>query len=110
MDAESLNKQYRTIFLALLLVSASACAHFALPADVRSFVEARDVCDHLRGEIPDPDPENMEGLDLAIDEANQACAGTDIALKGLKIRYKANAGIIRVLARYEDRIEASAGH
>lgn len=102
-----MNKRNRIFLLLLLLGSTSACAHFTLPTDVQSFVEARGACDHLRGEIPDSDPENMEGLDLAIDEANQACAGTDEALNGLKSRYKANAEIMRILAQYEDRIEAN---
>lgn len=95
-----------TVVMLLAFGSLVACSHNGAPRDVRSFVEKRELCDHLRGEVPDPDPGNPEGMERFINEINQACGGTDAALRRLKNRYAANQTILQLLSRYEDRIEA----
>lgn len=102
-----MNSVSHQISLTFLLCLVAGCVHTSASDAVRGFVQTRELCDHLRGEIPDPDSENPEGLELAIDEANEACAGTDAALDTLKARYEADVEIMRLLSRYEERIEAN---
>lgn len=93
-------------FISLMMTGLllSACATPPAPGDVEAFVARRDVCDHLRGEIPDP--EEVERMRETLREIDEYCTGTDAELAALKERYRGDADVMRKLDRYEPRIEA----
>ncbi|MDB6141996.1 MAG: hypothetical protein JWP80_1040 [Pseudomonas sp.] len=99
-----MRRQYPAIALLWLALTQTACAQTAVPADLIAFVDKRDACDHLRGELPDP--EEQEQLEAVINDVNQQCKGTDAALQKLKKKYAENASVLQVLNRYEMNIEA----
>lgn len=76
-----------------------------LPKKVSDFIQHRENCDHLRGEIPDT--EDQEQMQKVIKSINQACKGTDFQLKALKSNYKSNPTIIKILNDFEENIEAN---
>ena len=81
------------------------CACAAAPAepDLPAFLERRAMCDHFRGEFPDPpDPERMREVEQQIDAF---CTGTDAQLALLKARYRDDPGVTKQLAAFEPRIE-----
>lgn len=78
------------------------------PADVRAFLDDRDLCDHFRGE---PWPESDSETDRArrrqlIHGMKTTCAGTDHRLTELRIRYREVAAIQQLLSQFEGDIEA----
>lgn len=87
--------------LAALIVSACATPH--TPKDIEDFVVRRDMCDHFRGEIPDPD--QVEQMRETLRQIDRFCTGTDAALAALKERYRDNPEAIRKLNSYEAHIE-----
>ena len=95
-------------FLALTATTLLSCASIQQrPMDVERFVERRDVCDHLRGEIPDqPSPERTKEI---VDGISKYCTGTDMQLETLKNRYANNQSIMSILNSYEADIEARSG-
>ena len=96
---------YATIFSALFLLS---CAVGHTQADVDRFVDRRDRCDHMAGEIPDPpNPERMKEV---IDGIDKYCTGTDTELAALKVRYANNPVIMDKLNQYEPHVERKNGH
>ena len=110
------------LFFGVLAISSSAAATCAnssactntkakTPRDVSKFINRRDVCDVLRGEIPDPDPndpERAKDIRQTEQEINRACKGTDADLASLKRRYSKNPVIMKKLNSYEEHIEAKA--
>jgi hypothetical protein len=97
----------RKILLMLVTCFAlHASATEKLPADVKAFIDEREGCDHMRGEIPDPsDKGRMKEVN---DEINKLCKGTDLRLAGLKRKYAANKAVMWHLNQYEAQIEASS--
>ncbi|NZA27213.1 hypothetical protein H0E84_12555 [Luteimonas sp. SJ-92] len=98
----------RTISI-LLLLAAGACsappvASPASPEDVQSFMAERDLCDHFRGEIPDP--EDSQRMDEVISAIDRHCTGTDARLDALRAKYADRAEILSRLAPYESGVEA----
>jgi len=79
----------------------------ALPPDVKSFVDRRDGCDHFRGEPWDggDDPVIKERREFIFQNLKDLCTGTDKQLEELRAKYRNNPVIIKLLGRYEDRIE-----
>jgi hypothetical protein len=74
-----------------------------LPSDVVKYIDKRDLCDHFRGEIPDPsDKTRMEQVNKAID---QYCSGTDAKLASLKAKYKDSKTVQDALSEYDPHIE-----
>ncbi len=72
-----------------------------LPADIRAFIARRDRCDHFRGEDSDDPARRQEiGRNLEL-----YCAGTDAALARLKARYRRNGRVVRLLSRYDPKVE-----
>lgn len=67
------------------------------------FLSDREVCDHLRGEIPDPS--DKERLKEVIDGINQYCAGTDARLKALKAQFSDDSAAMATLNAFPERIE-----
>jgi len=104
MGAQSLSRLCVALPLLLLALAQSARSQPAPPADITAFIEQRDVCDHLRGELPDP--EEQEQLDEAVRDINQQCKGTDAVLAALKKKYADAPATLNVLNRYEIDIEA----
>ncbi|WP_224790246.1 hypothetical protein [Pseudomonas fluorescens] len=76
------------------------------PTDVSSYIQRRDNCDSLRGDIPEPDPADPGNLDRVISDINKNCKGTDQQLKQLKEKYSGNKSVETLLSTYEENIEA----
>ena len=81
--------------------SAAADQTDEWPADVATFIEQRDLCDHFRGEEP-YDEERRKFLEKNIVEL---CTGTDSKLANLKEKFRGNSAIIERLSLYEEDIE-----
>lgn len=75
----------------------------AIPAEVTVFIENRDTCDHLRGEIPDRD-QTSRAREVA-DGLRKYCTGTDRELSRLRTKYASDRDIVSMLAGYESHIE-----
>ena len=71
------------------------------PADVASFIERRDLCDHFRGE----EPYNEERRKFLEKNIVELCTGTDSKLVNLKQKYRRNPAVIKRLSLYEEDIE-----
>lgn len=99
-------KMHLTIAAALAVLcfglDPATAAEAQLPADVASYVEQREGCDHFRGEIPDPpDEQRMKDLEREIDKL---CKGTDQMLVKLKRKYAKNRTILKRLNQFETDI------
>lgn len=91
--------------LALLMSVFSASADNFLPRDVQRFIDRREGCDHMRGEIPDPsEKQRMKEVNREIEKL---CKGTDKQLLQLKKKYALNASVMQRLNEFEEGIEAS---
>jgi hypothetical protein len=78
-----------------------------LPAEVRAFMDDRDLCDNFRGE---PWPEGDTGADKdrrrhLVEAVRTHCAGTDRRLEALLARYPDDGPVRRALLGYERSIE-----
>lgn len=71
------------------------------PADVASFIEQRDFCDHFRGE----EPYNEERRKFLEKNIVELCTGSDSKLANLKEKYRLNPAVIKRLSLYEEDIE-----
>lgn len=91
------------ICLAVLVPISSTLATEALPRDVQHFVDKREGCDHMRGELPDPS--EKQRMKEASRDIRKLCTGTDKELKKLKRKYAAEAAVMQVLNEYELDIE-----
>lgn len=94
------------VALTLPLISCAAESDGSVPADVSSYIQSRDNCDSLRGDIPEPDPADPGNLDRVISDINKYCKGTDQKLKQLKEKYSGNESVEKLLSTYEENIEA----
>ena len=81
-----------------------ACAAGPATPDLATFLERRGLCDHFRGEIPDPPAE--ERLHEVQQKMAEYCTGTDAQLALLKKRYRDDPAVSSQLAEFETRIEA----
>lgn len=101
-----------SVFMILIGVMLSARAE-VLPSDVVRFIEKRDLCDHFRGEYPEPDAWG-EAYQERLDEVNIAlkenCAGTDKELIQLRVKYQQRSNIIDKLKDYDDCLEPTSCH
>ena len=73
-----------------------------LARDVEKFKERRDLCDHVRGE----DPYDEERGKFLEENLTKYCTGTDKELTSLKVKYKNDKTVMKVLETYEEKIEA----
>lgn len=72
-----------------------------MPADVTTFNEQRDLCDHFRGE-----ESHDEGRRKFLEQnINEYCTGTDSKLACLKEKYRGNPLVMGLLSVYEEDIE-----
>jgi hypothetical protein len=93
------------IYLALLVPALPVLAQGYLPRDVQRFVDRREACDHMRGDIPDPSEKRpMNGVAR---EINMLCAGTDRELVQLKRKYATNSTIMQILTQFETGVDAA---
>jgi hypothetical protein len=94
--------------VALLTLPSSVLAAESLPADVQSFIDTRQACDHFRGEpwnLGD-EPEIKRRREFILETIKKYCTGTDKRLAELRRKYADNPKIIERLREYEDHIEA----
>ena len=92
-----------TIVIAVLTLLMLSCAAGQPSVNIDKFFERREICDHLRGEFPDPpDPDRAKEI---LDGVNEYCTGTDAQLADLKNRYADNPAIMERLNAYAPRIE-----
>ena len=93
------------IFFTLLVSALPGLSQTALPKDVQVFVDRREGCDHMRGEIPEPsDKQRMKEVKR---EIRKLCAGTDKELARLKSKYSADPTVMQALHEFEPDIEAA---
>jgi hypothetical protein len=93
------------ICFALLVQSSSGFSQESVPRDVHRFVDRREGCDHMRGEIPEPgEKQRMQEMSR---EIRKLCTGTDRELVHLKRKYAASSTIMQILNQFEPDIEAS---
>ncbi len=87
---------------ASLLAVLAGCA--SPPAvDLKTYLERRQMCDHMRGEFPDPpDPERMRDIQVQV---AQFCPGSDAQLAALKARYRDDPAVMAKLDALEPTIE-----
>lgn len=83
----------------MLVISQGIYAGEKYPQDVSQFIEKRDQCDYLSGEISgEPEIDNARNLNEQLDKY---CKGTDQLLTTLKLKYKENKSILKKLDTYE---------
>jgi hypothetical protein len=87
--------------LGFLTFIPSAMADVGMPADISTFIEKRESCDHFRGEEA-YDAERKAFINAQL-EIN--CKGTDKNLSDLKKKYAQNPEIVKSLQQYEENIE-----
>jgi hypothetical protein len=98
----------KTLVMCVAVLALHASASEALPADVRNFIDDREGCDHMRGEVPDPpDKQRMKEIKREMDKL---CKGTDRKLALLKRRYAANRAVMQRMNEFETRVEAANQH
>ena len=91
---------------AALAALALLCGCAIKPAtpDLATFLERRAVCDHFRGEIPDPPAE--ERMREVLQKQTEYCTGTDAQLALLKKRWRDDPAVMKQLDELEPQIEA----
>lgn len=88
---------------ALLLGALAGCASTPAPVDLKTYLERREMCDHMRGEFPDPpDPERMREI---VEQVDRFCPGSDAQLAALKRRYRDDPAVMATLDALEPTIE-----
>jgi hypothetical protein len=103
MGIDEMKRLHRYWFIAFVGCSLAACAMRGDKKDLDAFVEKRNICDHLRGEFPDPpDAQRMQEI---VDGTKKYCKGSDAELKALKARYAKDASAMTLLSSFEDSIE-----
>jgi hypothetical protein len=91
--------------LSLWMPLISSLANESLPHDVQSFVDKREGCDHMRGEIPEPSEKRR--MREVSREMQKLCKGTDKELVQLKKKYAKNRVVMQRLDEFESGIEAT---
>ena len=77
------------------------------PHEVRAFLDQRETCDYFRGE-PWPEGDSADALARRkelTDAMKTSCSGTDKRLAELRVRYRGNEDINRVLAAFDSSVE-----
>jgi len=96
----------RWVVAILAGLAVASCALLPDHKDVDAFVARREVCDHLRGEFPDPP--NPERVKEITDGVKEYCTGTDAKLAALKSKYAKDYEAVAKLNTFEPRIEATS--
>jgi hypothetical protein len=97
----------RTALLLLVAVAAPAFGDApSIPPEVEAFVRDRDACDHFRGEPFEGErPEQVARRNFIRESVEIFCPGTDRRLAALKRRFRSDQAVMKILSRYEERIE-----
>ena len=96
------------ILAVLLAISGAAQASdtAALPPEVKSYIEDRELCEHFRQEpFEGTSPEQIERRRFLQESVEIHCAGTDRRLAALKQRYIGNRAVLSRLESYESASE-----
>ncbi|GEM_PF-2008493 len=89
----------------VFVVAQGIYAEAKYPQDISQFIEKRDQCDYLLGEISgEYAMDNNRGLNIQLDKY---CKGTDEALAQLKNKYNNNREITNKLNAYKSNIESA---
>ena len=89
--------------LSLLTLPLMSLADESLPREVQRYVDKREGCDHMRGEIPDRgEKQRMREVRR---EIRRLCKGTDKELARLKRKYAKNPAVMQRLGEFEPGIE-----
>lgn len=92
-------------WLCLSLPLTPLLAGESMPRDVQRFIDKREGCDHMRGEIPEPgEKQRMRAVNR---EIRKLCKGTDKDLAQLKRKYATNVSVMQRLNEFESDIEPS---
>lgn len=91
--------------LCLLMSVSSLPASEPLPGDVQRFIDRREGCDHMRGEMPTPGGKRW--MRQMRQEIKKLCEGTDEELARLKKKYAMKKSVLRRLDEFEPGIEAA---
>ena len=98
----------RLSFMALILALATSshADNMPLPVEAAAFITDRDVCDHFREEpYENNGKEQIERREFVFQSLEIFCPGTDRRLAALKKRYKNDSNVLRLLNKYEEKIE-----
>jgi len=79
------------------VTTEAAAGANGVPADVQSFIERREGCEHWAGE-PDYDADRRKQIEDAVKEL---CPGIDSQLAALRKRYTDDPKVIAALAEFE---------
>lgn len=90
---------------ALLGALCVSCATEPSQQDLDTFLERREICDHLRGEVPEPGDRAV--MDEFNRQINTYCKGTDAQLQQMKRRLAGNPRAMEKLNDLEPGIESS---
>lgn len=97
-----MTNRYSILAALLMALAQAAYGQGQLPSDISEFVQQRDLCNHLRGEISDQGDEQAQ----VIDDINQQCRSTDAELQRLKLKYADSTTVEHLLNQYEPDIES----
>lgn len=101
-------RKFIVFFLLLLIQNSFSDTYLENDKEIANFIEKRDQCDHLRGEISgEPEIDNARNLNAELDKY---CKGTDQELARLKSKYKNNTSILKKLETYDENIEPDSGN
>jgi len=98
------NWSFHQTLAVLLAISGAAQAAdtSALPPEVKSYIEDRELCEHFRQEpFEGSTPEQVERREFLQESVEIHCAGTDRRLAALKKRYVGNRAVLSRLESYE---------
>jgi hypothetical protein len=91
--------------LSVALACVAGCSTPPATPDLATYLERRAMCDHMRGEFPDPpDAERMHDIMAQVD---QFCPGSDAQLAQLKARYRDDAAVSKELDALDPHIEST---
>ena len=85
--------------LALLFAAVPALCQDYLPRDVQRYVDRREGCDHMRGEI--------DRMNAVSRELRRLCGRMDKELVQLKKKYAGNSTIMQILNQFEAAVEVA---
>ena len=84
--------------LSLLMLVSPVLADAPLPGDVQRFIDRREGCDHMRGEIPEHG--EKQRIREMSREIEKLCKGTDEELAQLKRKFALNPSVMRRLDEF----------
>jgi hypothetical protein len=96
-----------SIILILVFVASAQAGNSQYPPEVEEFIRGRNLCDHFRGEPYEGNsPEQIKRREFIFESLEIFCPGSDRRLAALKKRFKNDNEVMKLLNRYEKRINA----